>query len=266
MPSMPRWRRRAPMPSTATSRRSAGSSPIAIRSGRVRRYRRHRRQGGGRDPSKCSCLNNPSCGRNSRSRRMSLVGGIPIAAEQGLNHQVDAMPPSSHSASGIFAPPGDFIHDPICLRQWHAHRQAHRRDRHAAVFARYAAGRFDRFDRKIETLLGQYNMAVAAGGGEFKITGKAKFARLQATQINNLFLGQTLTANSMLEMTTGRPISSPRERSPSPITRPSSRITASSMPRPARSSCRSPPRRRGPIQRKRRRLQLQFRPITAPRC
>jgi len=59
------------------------------------------------------------------------------------------------------------------------------------------------FDRKIETLLGQYNMAVAAGGGEFKITGKAKFARLQSTQINNLFLGQTLTASSMLEMTTG---------------------------------------------------------------
>jgi hypothetical protein len=59
------------------------------------------------------------------------------------------------------------------------------------------------FDRKIETLLGQYNMAVAAGGGEFKITGKAKFARLQATQINNLFLGQTLTADSMVEMTTG---------------------------------------------------------------
>ena len=59
------------------------------------------------------------------------------------------------------------------------------------------------FDRKIELLLGQYNMPVAAGGGEFKIAGKAKFARLQATQINNLFLGQTLTANSMLEMTTG---------------------------------------------------------------
>ena len=59
------------------------------------------------------------------------------------------------------------------------------------------------FDRKIETLLGQYNVAVAAGGGEFKITGKAKYARLQAAQFNNLFLGQTLTANSMLEMTTG---------------------------------------------------------------
>ena len=59
------------------------------------------------------------------------------------------------------------------------------------------------FDRKIETLLGQYNMAVAAGGGEFKISGKAKYARLQAAQINNLFLGQTLAANAMLEMTTG---------------------------------------------------------------
>ena len=59
------------------------------------------------------------------------------------------------------------------------------------------------FDRKLETLLGQYNFPVAIGGGEFKITGKAKFARLQATQLNNLFLGQTLTAASTLEMTTG---------------------------------------------------------------
>ncbi len=59
------------------------------------------------------------------------------------------------------------------------------------------------FDRKLEPLLGQYNMPVAIGGGEFKISGKAKFARLQATQLNNLFLGQTLTANSTLEMTTG---------------------------------------------------------------
>ena len=59
------------------------------------------------------------------------------------------------------------------------------------------------FDRKVEMLFGQYNMPVAAAGGELKIVGKAKFARLQATQINNLFLGQTLTPNSMLEMTTG---------------------------------------------------------------
>lgn len=59
------------------------------------------------------------------------------------------------------------------------------------------------FDRKIEFLLGQNQMAVAAGGGEFKITGKAKFARLQATTINNLFLGQALTAGSILEMSSG---------------------------------------------------------------
>jgi len=58
------------------------------------------------------------------------------------------------------------------------------------------------FDRKIEFLLGQYSTAVAAGGGEFKITGKSKFARLQATTIKNLFLGQTLTSSGMLEMAT----------------------------------------------------------------
>src|SRR5579872_7315256 len=59
------------------------------------------------------------------------------------------------------------------------------------------------FDRKIEFLLGQYNMAVAAGGGEFKITGKTKNARLQATQLANVFLGQnaTVTTPAMLEMT-----------------------------------------------------------------
>jgi hypothetical protein len=59
------------------------------------------------------------------------------------------------------------------------------------------------FDRKIESLLGQYNVAVALGGGELKITGKAKYARMQATQYNNLFFGQTLTTPAMLEMTTG---------------------------------------------------------------
>jgi hypothetical protein len=62
------------------------------------------------------------------------------------------------------------------------------------------------FDRKIEALLGQYNVAIALGGGELKISGNAKFARFQATQFNNLFLGQTLTAGSMLEMTTGEPV------------------------------------------------------------
>jgi hypothetical protein len=58
------------------------------------------------------------------------------------------------------------------------------------------------FDRKIETLLGQYNMAVAVGAGEFKISGKAKFARLQATQLNNLFLGPNATQTTALNLIT----------------------------------------------------------------
>jgi hypothetical protein len=58
------------------------------------------------------------------------------------------------------------------------------------------------FDRKIETLLGQYNFAVAAGGAEFKITGKSKSARFQAATINNIFLGQTLTSGSVAMATT----------------------------------------------------------------
>jgi hypothetical protein len=59
------------------------------------------------------------------------------------------------------------------------------------------------FDRKIEELVGQYNVAVAIAGGQLSIKGKAKFARLQATHFNNLFLGQSMTTPAMLEMTTG---------------------------------------------------------------
>jgi hypothetical protein len=56
------------------------------------------------------------------------------------------------------------------------------------------------FSQKIESLFGQYKSPVAFGGGEFEIKGKAKFARFQATQLNNLFLGQTQAAASGLEM------------------------------------------------------------------
>ena len=63
------------------------------------------------------------------------------------------------------------------------------------------------FSRKIESLLGQYVSPVAFGGGELEIKGKAKFGRFQATQFNNMFLGQTLTPSAMLEMTTGEAVS-----------------------------------------------------------
>jgi hypothetical protein len=59
------------------------------------------------------------------------------------------------------------------------------------------------FDQKLESLLGQNKVAVALAGAELKITGKAKFARLQATQISNLFFGAlaTQTAPAMTLMT-----------------------------------------------------------------
>lgn len=59
------------------------------------------------------------------------------------------------------------------------------------------------FDRKIETLLGQYNVAVAVAGAELKISGKAKNARFQANILNNFFLGtnlQSAQAGQMLEL------------------------------------------------------------------
>jgi hypothetical protein len=62
------------------------------------------------------------------------------------------------------------------------------------------------FDRTIESLMGQYNVAAALGGGALKITGKAKFARFQAATLNNLFFGQTVTASSGVQMTTGEAV------------------------------------------------------------
>ena len=65
------------------------------------------------------------------------------------------------------------------------------------------------FDRKIESLQGQNQVAVALGGAELKITGKAKYARMQATQYNNLFFGQpaaNVSTPAMLEMATGEAV------------------------------------------------------------
>lgn len=65
------------------------------------------------------------------------------------------------------------------------------------------------FDRTIEPLVGQYNLAVALAGGTMKITGKAKFAELRAATLNNTFFGQTLTKSAGLLMTTGEAASIP---------------------------------------------------------
>lgn len=46
-------------------------------------------------------------------------------------------------------------------------------------------------DLELKELVGQYNVAEAIAGGQLKITLKAKFARIQATTIGNMFLGGT---------------------------------------------------------------------------
>ena len=59
------------------------------------------------------------------------------------------------------------------------------------------------FDRKIEFLYGQYNFPDAAGGGELKISGKAKNARFQANTLTNMFAGTNVASTipgQMLEM------------------------------------------------------------------
>jgi hypothetical protein len=59
------------------------------------------------------------------------------------------------------------------------------------------------FDRKVETLIGQYNVAVAAGGGELKISGKAKNARFQMNTLTNYFAGYNVgstTPGQMLDL------------------------------------------------------------------
>jgi hypothetical protein len=48
------------------------------------------------------------------------------------------------------------------------------------------------FDRDLKTLQGQYQFALDIAAGPMKISGKAKFANVQATLYNSLFFGQTL--------------------------------------------------------------------------
>lgn len=65
------------------------------------------------------------------------------------------------------------------------------------------------FDQKLESLLGQNKVAVALGDGELKITGKAKFARLQMTLFNNLLIGQSAATGSVDMASTGEAVTIP---------------------------------------------------------
>ena len=52
------------------------------------------------------------------------------------------------------------------------------------------------FDQSLKELIGQYRVAVDVAFATLKITGKAKFARIQANIINDMFIGNTVTSAS----------------------------------------------------------------------
>jgi hypothetical protein len=56
------------------------------------------------------------------------------------------------------------------------------------------------FDRTLKRLIGQNQFPVAVAASECKISGKAKFARLTAAAMNNLFMGQTVNAGTQTFM------------------------------------------------------------------
>src|SRR5580700_11381819 len=52
----------------------------------------------------------------------------------------------------------------------------------------------------LKELTGQYRMPVDVAPAAMKVTGKAKFARIQGASVNNLLLGQTETDNAGIDM------------------------------------------------------------------
>lgn len=59
------------------------------------------------------------------------------------------------------------------------------------------------FNQTLKELTGQYKMAVDVAPASLKVTGKAKFAQIQANAINDLMLGQTITPAAGITLLTG---------------------------------------------------------------
>lgn len=55
-------------------------------------------------------------------------------------------------------------------------------------------------DQTLVDLYGQYKLAVDVAPSKMKISGKAKFARIQLNQLNDLILGDTVTTNAGFDM------------------------------------------------------------------
>lgn len=56
------------------------------------------------------------------------------------------------------------------------------------------------FDQSLKELMGSYKMAVDVAPANLKVTGKAKFAQIEASTMNNLLFGQTETNASGFDM------------------------------------------------------------------
>jgi hypothetical protein len=52
------------------------------------------------------------------------------------------------------------------------------------------------FDQTLKELMGQYKMPVDVAQAQLKVTGKAKFAKISANTMNDLFLGETVVSSS----------------------------------------------------------------------
>lgn len=83
----------------------------------------------------------------------------------------------------------------------------------------------------VKELYGSYQAPVAVARGKQKITGKAKFAKLNARQINDAFLGQTLATGEQVQIVDeGSPNGTPIPASPYQITVANASSMSSSAP------------------------------------
>ena len=74
------------------------------------------------------------------------------------------------------------------------------------------------FDQTLKELMGQYKMPVDVAPAQLKVTGKAKFARISAYTLNDMFLGDDVTLSSGEAMAVAEAASVPATPGPYTVT------------------------------------------------
>lgn len=74
------------------------------------------------------------------------------------------------------------------------------------------------FDQTLKELMGQYKMPVDVAPAQLKVTGKAKFARISAYTMNDMFLGESVTTSSGERMAVAETHSVPSSPGPYTVT------------------------------------------------